>query len=55
MPKPKKEFKVLNIKIDLEIANLLEKYAYEAGQTKTIVVERALKEYINKSKECKKQ
>ncbi len=53
MPKPKKEFKVLNIKINLEIAKLLEEYSYEAGQTKTIVVERALKEYIEKTKQCK--
>lgn len=48
MPRPKKESIALNIRINVEISKMLENYSSEAGQTKTIVVERALKEYIEK-------
>ena len=40
--------------MDKEIIELLEKYSQEAGMTKTIIVERAVKEYIEKhTKESK--
>ena len=50
----KKESVALNIKIDVDISKMLENYSIDAGQTKTIIVERALKEYIEKhNKEAK--
>jgi predicted DNA-binding protein len=44
---PKKDGKFLNIYMSASVFEMLEKYCKQAGQTKTIVVERALKEYIN--------
>ena len=43
MPRPKKDGKMLNIKIQSDIYNTLEKYCDDKGQTKTIAIERILK------------
>ena len=48
MPRPKKDGKMLNIKIQSEIYNTLEKYCDDKGQTKTIAIERILKEKFEK-------
>ena len=48
MSRPIKDSTPVNIKMDTEIFKMLEEYAKEAGQTKTIVIERAVKEYIEK-------
>ena len=40
MPKPKKDWKALNIKIQSNIYNELEKYCEETGLSKTVAVER---------------
>ena len=50
MARPSKESIAINIKMDKEIAKMLEDYSVKAGQTKTIVIERAVKEYIEKRK-----
>ena len=42
MPRAKKDHSCLNIKIDAEIYRRLMEVSEEAGQTKTMVVERAL-------------
>ena len=48
MPRPKKDGKMLNIKIQSDIYNTLEKYCDDKGQTKTIAIERILKEKFEK-------
>ena len=47
MAKPKKNGTYLNVCIDTSIYNKLEVICEEAGQTKTVAVERALKEYLD--------
>lgn len=42
MPRPKKDYKALNIKIDRTIYEQLEKYCEITGQSKTVAVERIL-------------
>ena len=46
MARPKKNGKYLNVCIQEEIYQKLEDFCLEAGQTKTIAVERALAQYI---------
>lgn len=52
MPKPRKDWKALNIKIQNSVYNELEKYCEETGLSKTVAVERilnkAFKEYEEK-------
>lgn len=52
MPKPRKDWKALNIKIQSNVYNELEKYCEETGLSKTVAVERilnkAFKEYEKK-------
>lgn len=48
MSRPIKDSTPVNIKMDTQIYKMLEKYSLEAGQTKTIVIERAVREYIEK-------
>ena len=50
MARPTKNSTPVNIKMDTEVFKMLEDYSKEAGQTKTIVIERAVKEYIEKHK-----
>ena len=47
MPRQKKEAKVLNIRLDISVSDLLDQYCADSGQTKTVAVERALSAYIN--------
>ena len=46
MARPKKNGKYLNVCIQEEIYQKLEDFCLEAGQTKTVAVERALAQYI---------
>ena len=46
MPRAKKDYLCLNVKIDAEICHKLTEVSTEAGQTKTMVVERALLAYF---------
>ena len=55
MSRPTKDSIPVNIKMDTNIFKLLEKYALDAGQTKTIVIERAVKEYIENRIKDKKE
>lgn len=52
MPKPRKDWKALNIKIQSGVYEQLEKYCEETGLSKTVAVERilskAFKEYEKK-------
>lgn len=58
MPRQKKNAKALNIKLDFEISEKLEKFCEESGQSKTIAVERfldkCLDEYFEKPKDERK-
>ena len=47
MPRAKKDHACLNIKIDAALYRKLMEVGEEAGQTKTMVVERALQGYFN--------
>lgn len=52
MPKPREDWKALNIKIQSSVYEQLEKYCEETGLSKTVAVERilskAFKEYEEK-------
>lgn len=54
MPQHKKDFKLLNCKIEKEIADMLNQFSEETGLSKTVTVERALKAYIEKYKKTGK-
>lgn len=47
MPRAVKDYKVLNCKIDREVAELLDTFSERTGVSKTAAVERALKKYID--------
>lgn len=47
MSRPKKNGVYLNIKLERDIYNRLIQISEEAGQTKTLIVERALDSYFN--------
>ena len=47
MPRHKKDAKPITFRMDRETADRLEKYADIMGQTKTIAVERILKEHFD--------
>ncbi len=47
MPRPKKDFKPLNIKLDSKIMERLTKYCDIMGQTKTTALERILQKHFD--------
>jgi len=47
MARPKKNGKYLNVCIEAAIYDNLEQFCDEAGQTKTVAVERALMDYLD--------
>lgn len=55
MPRPKKDARNLNIKLDREIFEKLERFCEESGQSKTVAVERflnkALDEFFSRSED----
>uniref|UniRef100_UPI0040282F0B RepB family protein n=1 Tax=Holdemanella biformis TaxID=1735 RepID=UPI0040282F0B len=51
MPKPKKDWKALNIKIQSEVYEQLEKYCEETGLSKTVAVERILSKVFKEHEE----
>lgn len=53
MPKPRKDWKALNIKILSSVYNELEKYCEETGLSKTVAVERILSKAFKEYKEKK--
>ena len=54
MARPKKNGTYLNVCIETSIYKQLEKLCDEAGQTKTVAVERALKAYFDEYDETKR-
>ncbi len=50
MAKPKKDGHSFNCFLDRQLYNRLCYYAEEKGQTKTLAVERILKEYLDREK-----
>lgn len=55
MGRPKKDAKILNIKLDTSIYNRLESYCNDLGQTKTTAVERILKQHFDEYDKGRKQ
>ena len=53
MPKPRKDWKALNIKIQSNVYDELEKYCEETGLSKTVAVERILSKAFKEYKENK--
>ena len=47
MAREKKDGRHINLYIEREIIELLELYCEDVGQTKTIAIERALKQYLS--------
>lgn len=47
MPRPKKDAKPLNIKLDSAIHTKLERFCNETGMNKTVTVEKILDQYLN--------
>ena len=47
MPRPKKEYTPITIKLEKDLFNRLSEYCEIAGQSKTKATERALKMYID--------
>ena len=49
MPRPKKDWKTINLNLEREVTEAFEQYATEVGQSKTVALERiiqyALREY----------
>lgn len=54
MPRLKKDYRILNIKLDSEINNRFEIYCNEMGQTKTTAIERILLKHLDEHDERKK-
>lgn len=48
MPRPTKDSKSLNIKIDTELYKQLEQYSNKSKLTKTAIVELALEKYLKR-------
>ena len=55
MAKPKKNGTYLNVCIDSSIYDRLDRYSADAGQAKTVAVERALTAYIDEYEEKQKK
>ena len=47
MPRPKKNSKLLNIRLAISVSERLEHYCKDSRQTKTVAVERALDAFID--------
>ncbi len=47
MPRQKKDFKMLNMKVATNVMDRFNEYCEKVGQTKTLAFERIVTEYIN--------
>ena len=54
MPRAKKEYKMLTIKLEKSVSDKLEEYCVKAGQTKTMAIERILLAYFMKDDRANK-
>lgn len=48
MPRQKKDYIPLHIKMDTNLMKRLEDYCEKAGQTKTLAIERIVKEFLDR-------
>lgn len=55
MARNKKDGKIFNCYLSSEIYDLLDKYSLKTGLTKTIITERAIKQYIGSMKKEKER
>ena len=55
MPRPKKDYQPLNIKLNTEVADMLNDYVATTGLTKTMATERILKSYLDHWKSERQQ
>ena len=53
MPRKKKDYIQLHIKMDTDLMKRLEDYCEEVGQTKTLAIERIVKMFLDKFDEGK--
>ena len=47
MPQKRKDYRLLNCKIEKEVADKLDKFIYDTGMSKTATVEKALSKFID--------
>ncbi len=47
MPQRKKDYRLLNCKIEKEVADKLDKFTEDTGLSKTVTVEKALSKFID--------
>ena len=47
MPRPKKDYKLLNIRLASDVSNLMDKFCEENGVSKTVATEKILRQYFN--------
>lgn len=50
MPRPKKDGRYINYYIDRHLYERLDQYCQDKGQTKTVAIERILKQYLDNYK-----
>ena len=55
MPRPKKNYKPLNMRVDADVMDRFVAYCDEVGQTHTLAFERIVTAYLNKYEEDKKK
>ncbi len=48
MPRPRKEGRYLNVKIENSLYDRFEEYIEEVGQTKTTAIERIIKDFLDR-------
>ena len=55
MSRPKKEYQLLNMKVDTEVMRRFKEYCDEVGQTRTLAFERIVTQYLDQYEEEKKR
>jgi len=55
MPRPKKDYQSLNVKLDSGIMERFKKYCDIMGQTKTTALERILQKHLDDFEQSKKE
>ena len=55
MPRPRKDYILLNMRVDATVMTRFNKYCEEVGQTKTLAFERIVNAYLDQYEEDKKE
>lgn len=55
MARPRKDGKRFSMILDSELANRLEKFSNESGMPKTVIIEKALKMYLDQKQDIIKK